>query len=78
MANPLAPGFKLSERTAADWDELWRVMEAAYEEDEIWHVAFKACKKEDVHSWVMTAFIHRGSLPDTTFYKITEESTGYG
>ena len=77
MAKPLALGFKLSEGTLTDSDEMWRLCQEAYEEDEIWQAAFRGCEKEDVHSWVMKTFTHRWNLPDITFYKITEESTGY-
>jgi len=78
MAKPLAPGFTLSEGSLADSnsDEIWRLLEDAYENDEVWQVAFKECKKEDIHPWVMNTFTPRWNLPDITFYKITEESTG--
>ena len=74
MSKPLASGFKLSEGYS---EEIWQVLEDAYEGDAIWQVAFKNCKKEDVHSWIMTAFLPRWKLPDITFYTITEELTGY-
>ena len=77
MAKPLPPGFKLSEGKKADSDEIWQLCEDAYEEDAIWQVVFKACKKEDILPWVMSVFAHRWDLPDITFYKIVEESTGY-
>ena len=77
MTKALAPGFKLSEGTLADSDEIWRVCEDAFEKDDIWQAAVKGCKKEDIHPWVMSIFTPRWNLPDITFYKITEESTGY-
>lgn len=77
MAQPLAPGFKLSEGTLSDSDEMWQLCEDAFEEDDIWQAVFKGCKKEVIHPWVMSIFPHRWNLPDITFYKITEESTGY-
>ena len=77
MTKPLASGFKLSEGNFADLEEIWQVLEDAYGGDEIWQVAFKNCKKEDVHSWIMNVFVPRWKLPDITFYTITEESTGY-
>ena len=77
MAKALAPGFKFSEGTLADSDEIWRVCEDAFEEDDIWKAAVKGCKKEDIHPWVKSNFAPRWNLPDITIYKITEESTGY-
>ena len=77
MARPLASGFKLSEGNFGDSDEIWQLCEDAFGEDAIWQAAFKNCKKEDIHPWVMNVFPHRWSLPDITFYTITEESTGY-
>ena len=77
MAKPLAPGFKLSEGSFGNSEEIWQLSEDAYEGDAIWQVGFKNCKKEDIHPWVMNTFTHRWKLPDITFYTITEESTGY-
>lgn len=78
MAKPLQPGFKLIEGAFADSDEIWLLCEEAFAEDEIWQAVFSGCKKEDIHPWVMMIFTHRWGLPDITFYKIVEESTGYG
>jgi hypothetical protein len=78
MAKPLASGFKLNEGNFGNSDEIWQLLEDAYKEDAIWQVTFKNCKKEDIHSWAMNVFPHRWTLPDITFYTITEESTGYG
>ena len=77
MAKPLASGFKLSEGNFGKSDEIWQLFENAYKEDAIWQVAFKNCRKEDIHSWAMKLFPHRWTLPDITMYTITEESTGY-
>ena len=77
MAKPLPPGFKLNEGNFGDSDEIWQLCEDAYKDDALWQVAFKNCKKEDIHSWAMNAFPDRWTLPDITFYTITEESTGY-
>ena len=77
MAKPLAPGFKLSEGNFGNLEEIWYLWEEAFKNDAIWHVTFKNCKNEDIHSWVMNAFQQRWTLPDITFYTITEESTGY-
>lgn len=77
MAKPLAPGFKLSEGTLADSDEIWQLFEDASEADGMWPAIFGGCKKEDIHPWFMRIFIHRWNFPDITVYKITEESTGY-
>ena len=77
MVKALAPGYKLSEGTLANLDEIWQVYEDAFEEDDIWKAAMKGCKKEDIHSWVISNFAPRPNLPDITTYKITEESTGY-
>ena len=76
MAKPLASGFKLSEGNFGESDEIWQLFEDAYKEDAIWQVAFKNCRKEDIHSWAMNVFPHRWTLPDITIYTITEESTG--
>ena len=77
MAKPLPPGFKLNEGNFGDSDEIWQLLEDAYESDAIWKVAFKNCKKADIHPWAMNVFPRRWTLPDMTFYTITEESTGY-
>ena len=78
MAKPLASGFKLTEGKFGKPDEVWQLFEDAYNDDAIWQVAFKNCRKEDIHSWTMNAS-ERWTLPDITFsgYTITEESTGY-
>ena len=76
MAKPLASGFKLTEGKFGKSDEVWQMFEDAYNDDAIWQVAFKNCRKEDIHSWTMNAS-ERWTLPDITFYTITEESTGY-
>jgi hypothetical protein len=57
MAKPLPPGFKLSEGTLANLDEIWQLCEEAFGEDEIWKIVFMGCK-EDVHPWVMNVFSH--------------------
>ena len=77
MAKPLLPGFKLSEGTKADSDEIWQLCEDAFAEDPVWQAVFKDCKKEDIHSWTMMVFPYRWNLPDITFYKIVEESSGH-
>jgi hypothetical protein len=77
MARPLPPGFTLSEAPLSDSDEIWQLCEDAFVEDEIWQAVFSKCNKKDIHPWVMNVFTHRWNLPDITFYKITEESTGY-
>jgi hypothetical protein len=76
MARPLPQGFKLSEAELSDSEEIWRMCQDAFVEDELWQTVFKNCKKEDIHPWVMNVFPHRWNLPDITFYKITEEATG--
>ena len=77
MTKPLASGFKLSEGNFGNSDEIWQLVEDAYKDDAIWQVAFKNCRKEDIHSWAMNVFPRRWTLPDITIYTITEESTGY-
>jgi hypothetical protein len=76
MAKPLASGFKLSEGSFGNSDEIWQLLEDAFKDDAIWQLIFKNCKKEDIHSWTMNGLSHRWTLPDITFYTITEESTG--
>lgn len=78
MARPLQPGFKLSEGDFSGSDEIWRLCEEAFAEDEICQAVFGGCKKEDIHHWVVNIFTQRWKLPDITFYKIVDESTGYG
>ena len=77
MVKPLASGFKLGEGNFGNSDEIWQLCEDAYLEDAVWKVAFKDCKKEDIHPWLMKAFTRRWTLPDITFHTIIEESTGY-
>ena len=77
MGKPLPPGFKLSEGTGTDSDEIWQLCEEAFGEDEFWKFVCLDCKKEDMHPWIMNFFSPRWNLPDVTIYKITEESTGY-
>lgn len=77
MAKPLTSGFKLNEGSFGDSDEIWQLCEEAFKEDAIWKLVFRNCKREDIHTWAMNTFPHRWTLPDITFYTITEESTGY-
>lgn len=76
MARPLPPGFKLIEAPLSDSDEMWRLCEIAFADDEIWKAAFSNVKEEDIHPWVMAVFTPRWNLPDISFYKIVEESSG--
>ncbi len=78
MARQLDPKFKLTEAPPSDMDEMWALCEEAYASDAIWKVVFKDCPKEQIHPWIMSIFPHRWSLPDITFYKITELATGCG
>jgi hypothetical protein len=73
----LSGSLSYLEGNFGDSDEIWQLCEEAFGNDAIWQVAFKNCKKEDIHSWAMNVFTHRWKLPDITFYTITEESTGY-
>ena len=73
MSKPLPPGFKLTEGNFGDSSEIWHLCKDAYKEVA---VAFKNYK-EDVHPWAMNVFPRRWTLPDITFYTITEESVGY-
>ena len=77
MAKALASGFNLSEGNFGNSDEMCQLLEEAYKEDAIWQLAFKNCKKEDIHSWTMKVFSDRWTFPDIRIYVITEESTGY-
>jgi hypothetical protein len=77
MAYELDQNFQLSEAPHSDIEETFRVMQKAFEKDEVWQVAFPHCDPEELHAWIMAYLAPRWRFPDITIYKITEVSTGY-
>lgn len=77
MLKPLPSKFKLTKGNFENSEEKWQVFEDAFKDDEIWKIAFKNCKKEDIHTLNVFKFPRRWTLPNIKLYTITEESTGY-
>lgn len=72
MARTLDPKFELTEADPSDIEEIFRLLEVAFEDDEVWKSVFKNCAKHDIHPWIMSELAPRWSFPDITIYKTTE------
>ncbi|KAH8821878.1 hypothetical protein F5884DRAFT_746165 [Xylogone sp. PMI_703] len=76
MAKTLDPKFTLTEADPSDIDEIFRLTEEAFADDEIWNATFKHCTKDDIHQWTMSVLAPRWIFPDITIYNITEVASG--